>query len=145
MKRGRDVTDQIERVLFAQAEVNYMSGATALVQQEIALTQQSMYHKPAYSRNWSWDYQAEARIRGGKAVKQHDWDDFAEKRAEPYADELEGRPVFRDVGSSTVLTDTMAPPIGTKIVKRGDVIYQGYDPSGSRDKPREKGLLAHVK
>lgn len=112
MKRGRDVTDQIERVLFAQAEVNYMSGATALVQQEIALTQQSMYHKPAYSRNWSWDYQAEARIRGGKAVKQYDWDETAEARRDTETDE----PVyFRDAGGTSALpampTDDPKPPL----------------------------------
>src|SRR5271169_5192347 len=71
---GRDVTDEIERALFDQAELNYMSGATALVKQEIALTQRSLYRKP--SRRFTlWNNANAARIDGrwGKPATETDF------------------------------------------------------------------------
>lgn len=102
---SRSVTDQIERALFAQAELNYMSGATALVRMEIALTQRAMYHKPGFNRNWAWDHRTEARIRGllGKPAQQYDWDEVTESRRDADADE-EDQLALRDTGSHTLLT-----------------------------------------
>ncbi len=109
--RGRDVTALIERAIFEQAQQCYISGATAKVQAELALTRLSIYHKPGYNRNWTWDYQAEARIRGGTpSIKQHDWDDAPEFRRDADADEPEGRPTFRDTGSVGIAPDIEDEP-----------------------------------
>ena len=116
---ARSVTDAIERILFAQAEHNYMSGARAQVEAELALTRLSIYHKPGYNRNWSWDYRTEARIRGGtSSQKQHDWEDEQEFRRNADADEPEGHPVLRDAGSNTIGVEPPAPETGQKIAFR---------------------------
>lgn len=101
--RGRDVTQLLEVASLAHREELYARGAFALVEAEQALIQQSIYHKPAYNRNWSWDYRVEARIRGGKQpAKQFDWDDMPEGHSPDVDDE----PVyFRDASSSALYVE----------------------------------------
>jgi hypothetical protein len=124
---ARSVTDQVERELFAQAEINYMSGATALVEAELALTRMSIYHKPGYNRNWSWDYQTEARIRRGTpSPKQYDWEDEPEFRRDADADEPEGRPELRTNGSVAIGIEHDEDPIPLPFVA-GHLSYTRKD------------------
>lgn len=58
--------DWLDRLLLRRYELNYASGAIALAQHEISGVSQSIYHKPAGSWDWSWNYATEARIRGRK-------------------------------------------------------------------------------
>lgn len=67
--------DWLDRELLRRHEHNYASGASALVQQEIAGVSQSLYHKPGGSWDWSWNYATEAYIRGRKhAGSGYQWD-----------------------------------------------------------------------
>jgi hypothetical protein len=65
----RVVTEEILAGITREREVLYLRGATALIQQELHGQNKLIYRKPTGSWDWSWDRQAERRIRAGKAAK----------------------------------------------------------------------------
>lgn len=88
--------DYLDKIALAQAEVNYATGARALVNEEIALTRMSIYHRPSAHIDWAAEHMgAVRRILRAEEREDDDWGDNAGRPMLPEIDvipEPEPRP-----------------------------------------------------
>ncbi len=110
--RGRDVTQQILDTITAQREFLYASGAIAKVRQEIALTQLSIYRKPARAFTL-WNNANSARIDGkwAKVAAEADYGPDMPTFSDEDIEELTFNRNRRDAGSSYITQDIEDEPI----------------------------------